>query len=241
MNFHFLNFHFQSENFFLIVFLFLAIVIFWVCWDIIKLIKKEKETPSQKTIPQNELFLTISEEFKVALKELIKKELQKNLREFEEILKKTSEEIIKDYHKQFSKGEGEVENLLKRFSQEIEKEISNLARFNIEIQKKITNEMKNEIVKLNHSLEKEITKIQEINLKTSTQTWNSIKENLNQKIKEAEKEIENYKKERLAEIERNIYQLLGKVAKNTLGKAIDLSTHEKLVMEALEKAKKEIF
>jgi hypothetical protein len=29
------------------------------------------------------------------------------------------------------------------------------------------------------------------------------------------------------------------VAKKTIGKTIDLSTHEKLVMEALEKAKKE--
>lgn len=59
------------------------------------------------------------------------------------------------------------------------------------------------------------------------------------KLKEAEKEIETYKSENLKSIDEGIYQILTEIAKKTLGKIIDTSTHEELVIQALEKAKKE--
>jgi len=71
--------------------------------------------------------------------------------------------------------------------------------------------------------------------------YQSAKGTLNNKVAETEKEIDSYKRQRFEEINRKMYQLLAKVAKETIGKAIDLSDHEKLVMESLEKAKKEIF
>lgn len=53
------------------------------------------------------------------------------------------------------------------------------------------------------------------------------------------KEIEIYKKEELEKIDSEIYELLEKIAKKVLGKALNLSEHENLIEESLEKAKKE--
>ena len=175
------------------------------------------------------------------LEKLIEKEIEKNIGEFKNEFQKTSEEIIKSYKSQFESGNQEIQRVLSEFSQQITKETSNLSKFTLDTQNKISEEAKNKILELNQAAEKEFIKIQETNLKVSTQISQSIRETLTKKVQETEKEIDNYKKERFEEIDRKIYQMLGEVAKKTLGKAIDLSTHEKLVIEALEKAKKEIF
>jgi len=47
------------------------------------------------------------------------------------------------------------------------------------------------------------------------------------------------KRKGLEEIDRGVYRTIVDVSKKIIGKAIDISTHEKLVMDALEKAKKE--
>jgi F0F1-type ATP synthase membrane subunit b/b' len=71
--------------------------------------------------------------------------------------------------------------------------------------------------------------------------YQTAKETLNQKMAQTEQDIENYKRERLKELDKKIYQTIGEIAKEIIGKTIDLSTHEKLVIRALEKAKREIF
>lgn len=53
------------------------------------------------------------------------------------------------------------------------------------------------------------------------------------------KEIESYKAEELKKIDQEIYELLEKVSKLVLGKALSLSEHEDLIEKSLEKAKKE--
>ncbi len=53
------------------------------------------------------------------------------------------------------------------------------------------------------------------------------------------KEIEDYREMELKKIDQEIYELLEKVSKLVLGKAVSLSEHEDLIQESLEKAKKE--
>jgi len=237
-----MDFNLIEQNIFFIGFFALAALVVWVCLDIFRFLRKEKKEYSlQKYFAANELFLRISEDFKKQLEKLIGKEIEKNIGEFKNEFQKTSEEIIKSYKSQFESGNQEIQRVLSEFSQQITKETSNLSKFTLDTQNKISEEAKNKILELNQAAEKEFIKIQETNLKVSTQISQSIRETLTKKVQETEKEIDNYKKERFEEIDRKIYQMLGEVAKKTLGKAIDLSTHEKLVIEALEKAKKEIF
>jgi len=202
-------------------------------------VNKVQRTP-YRLGSSNELFFKISEDFRRQLEELIGKEIQKNVEELKDELKKTSEEIIKSYKSQFASGSQEIQRVLGEFYQQIPKEVSHLSKFSLEIQNKISEEVKNKILELNQVAEKEFIKIQEANVKSSAQVYQLIQEAINRKVQETEKEIENYKNMRFKEIDRKIYQMLGEVAKKTLGKTIDLSTHEELVMRALEKAKKEI-
>ena len=55
----------------------------------------------------------------------------------------------------------------------------------------------------------------------------------------AQKEIQNYTETALKKIDQEIYELLEKVSKLVLGKALSLSEHEDLIQKSLEKAKKE--
>lgn len=235
-------FNLNERNLFFIVFFALAALIAWVCLDIFRILRKEKRQSSLlRDFGANELFLRISEDFREQLKELIGREVQKNVEQFKREFQKASEEIINGYQSQFESGNQEIKRVLGEFSQLIAGEVSNLSKFSLEAQNKISLEAKTKILELNRAAEKEFVKIQEENLKTAAQIYKSVKENLNKKVQETEKEIEDYKKERFKEMDRKIYQTLGEVAKKTIGKTIDLSAHEKLVMEALEKAKKEIF
>jgi len=259
-----MDFNLIEQNIFFIGFFALAALVVWVCLDIFRFLRKEKKEYSlQKYFAANELFLRISEDFKKQLEKLIGKEIEKNIGEFKNEFQKTSEEIIKSYKSQFESGNQEIQRVLSEFSQQITKETSNLSKFTLDTQNKISEEAKNKILELNQAAKKEFIKIQETNLKTHdllinetkkvsealsnelsqkfTQIYQLTRETLNKKVVETEGEIENYKKERLKEIDQKIYQMLGEVAKKTIGKTIDLSDHEKLVTEILEKAKKEIF
>ena len=54
-----------------------------------------------------------------------------------------------------------------------------------------------------------------------------------------EKEIEAYKQARFKEAEAMVTKIVQKVSQEVLNKAINIEDHEKLVVDALEKAKKE--
>lgn len=213
-----MTFNPTEQNIFLIIFFILAVIIIVVFIDTIKFLKKEKKTtPPLKRDPSplystNEIVSKISEDFKRQLEESIKKEIEKSIQELKSNFQNTSEEIIKNYQNQFENGD-----------QEVRKVISEISRQAAE----------------------ETKKTSEILLQEFSQRFGEIyqltRSTLNKKVIESGQEIENYKKEEFKKIDRKIYQILGEVAKKTMGKAIDLSDHEKLVMEALEKAKKEIF
>lgn len=62
---------------------------------------------------------------------------------------------------------------------------------------------------------------------------------INEEFEKKQKEIEDYKLQRLKAIDENINKIIARVSQEVLGKAIPLDEHERLVIEALERAKKE--
>lgn len=97
----------------------------------------------------------------------------------------------------------------------------------------------------NVSKDIEVNTMAEIkNFKESMESLTSQSEKLVQKKIDsdyliAKKEIQNYKEVEIKKIDQEIYELLEKVAKLVLGKALSLSEHEDLIRKSLEKAKKE--
>ncbi len=68
-----------------------------------------------------------------------------------------------------------------------------------------------------------------------------IEKSLEGYISEAKKEIDAYKEKRMKQLDEKVYLVLKKVAIAVLGKTIDLNRHQRIVKEALEKAKNEGF
>lgn len=216
-----------SENFFLFSFFFFGGVILILFVFDIYFSKKALEKKERQF-----LGFEFSENFKKAVEELILGELKKTLFDFQ---KQVFPQTIKS-----------LQDTIFSFSQKSEKIILELE----ELFKKETLRTKESAIKTQDWLVKEIKlkseelirkneKIIENFEKEILKAFNFLIQNMNQKFNQVEKEIENYKKERLKEIDQKIYQIIPEVAKKTIGRIIDISTHEELVWQALEKAKKE--
>lgn len=63
-----------------------------------------------------------------------------------------------------------------------------------------------------------------------------VKKKIDSDYKIVKQEISAYKENELKKIRDSIYELLEKISKITLGKALNLSDHEDLVIESMEKA-----
>ncbi len=85
----------------------------------------------------------------------------------------------------------------------------------------------------------EIKNFKESMQKLTVLSQKEVKKKIDSDYKNSKKEIENYKKEELQKIDQGIYELLEKVSKLVLGKALSLSEHEDLIQKSLQKAKKE--
>ncbi len=86
----------------------------------------------------------------------------------------------------------------------------------------------------------EIKNFKESMQKLTTLSQKEVKKKIDADYEIAKREIESYKKEELSKIDSEIYELLEKIAKIVLGKALSLSEHEDLIEKSLERAKKEV-
>lgn len=218
---------------------------------------------------QKELERLIKEETEKIVfenKEKIQKASDEIIQSYQKNLIKVTEEIDSASKKlglELASEKNKFREKMNIFGQEVDNKISQLLEVGLKVEKEILKESKKEMEILAEKTKEEISRLQEISKETQksllkegqeqanrlaqnlsyeiSQIYQSIKETLNEKIKRTEKEIEDYKKEKFKEIDQKIYQMLGETAKKTIGKTIDLSTHEELVIDALEKAKKEKF
>lgn len=85
----------------------------------------------------------------------------------------------------------------------------------------------------------EIKSFKESMQKLTVLSQEEVKKKIDLNYEASKKEIEDYKKEELEKIDSKIYELLEKISKLVLGKALSLSDHEGLIEESLQKAKKE--
>ena len=73
----------------------------------------------------------------------------------------------------------------------------------------------------------------------TTVSQDEVKKKIDSDYEASKKEIEDHKKEELQKIDSGIYELLEKISKLILGKALNLSEQEDLIEKSLEEAKKE--
>lgn len=110
--------------------------------------------------------------------------------------------------------------------------LNDLKSRNVEIFQNISKDIEistlEEIKKFKYIIEQETIASQEM-----------ISKKINHEYSLAKKDIETYKQSQLIIVDERIYQILEKVSTLVMGKAISLSDHEALVIDSLEKAKKE--
>jgi F0F1-type ATP synthase membrane subunit b/b' len=66
----------------------------------------------------------------------------------------------------------------------------------------------------------------------------TIEKHFDEEYQILEEELSNYKRTRLEAIDKNIVELVREVSEETLGNALDIKDHQKLILEALANAKK---
>jgi len=227
-------------NIFIILIGILGFIFLLSLFFIFFLVKKRRETTENifKNLPENLILLKISEEFKKETEILIRNQVEKSYRELvASIFPEIKNSILINAEKF-----GKQLNLL---AEGAEKDISRFRELSQSIYQELINENKKSIERVSQSFLLESKgKMDSLSARLereASQVFKDVKIDVDEKIKEAEKIIEERKKEKIKEIENNIYRVLNDVAKKTLGKTLDFSTHEELVMKALEKAKKENF
>lgn len=164
----------------------------------------------RSSVSESQKNLKISESFKTEIEAAIKQSVEQTVAESKQIIQTETKDITDQYRSQFSA----LNEEMKLMSAEAKNEIVE--------QSKVT------MTDLSQSLKENLAQIpQTIELKVGEQ------------IAENEKSLQEYKLQKMKEVDEKIYQMIQDVAKKAIGRSLDLSTHEEIVVEALEKAKKE--
>lgn len=164
----------------------------------------------RNTIATSQKNLHLSEEFEREMEKKMSENLEQNISESKRTIQTTTAQIIDSYRNQFL-----------TMSKEIEAS-------GLQAHKELLDSAKLQIDQFATGVQKEIAQIRQ-----------GVEVKVSQKLIDAEMDIKQYKEKKRSEIDSKIYLMLGEIAHKTIGKSIDFSTHEELVMDALEKAKKE--
>jgi len=151
-----------------------------------------------------------SEILQSEMEKAIKEGVAQNLSENKQIMQKATQEIIDAYQKQFSLMSRDIESA------------------GVESHQTIMEASKSKIDELSAGIQTELSSVRK-----------TAEEKIAAELLSSQENIRSYREQKIKELDDKVYQVLGEVAKKTIGKAIDLSTHEELVMEALAKAKRE--
>jgi len=118
------------------------------------------------------------------------------------------------------------------FLEAYKRELESLKQKNIDIVKNVSKDIEEHTVK-------EVEDFDNILQKETFSAQKIVGDKIEKEYSSAQKDAENYKNEMLRKAEDEIYKILQNVSKLTLGKSIPLADHEQLIIEALEKAKKD--
>lgn len=158
-----------------------------------------------------------------------------------------SQKILEDAYSESKKIMAKSQEFLVREEGEIAKELGKTTQTYLNVYSKTLDDINTNSTKVVQALPNEIktfvvTAIDDFRLslsqevaKVANQTSQALKEGY---IK-AQQEVEAYKKERLRQIDEQALKLIQEVTRKVLGKEISLEEHEKLVLKALEEAKRQ--
>ena len=154
----------------------------------------------------------------IAKAKLVKKNTEKSLlqtfkeldKEQKKMIKKTTHDIFKKYHLNIK--DENIDNI--NIQNNISKDIETYSKNRIEEYKNST-------------------------LRETAMSQNALEEKIEEEYETIENKLKNQKAKKLKEIDNNIHEIIRETAKATLGKIISTKDHKDLIIEALEKAKKE--
>lgn len=164
----------------------------------------------RNSVDESSRNIKISESFRKELENVLKNEIQQTVLESKQIIQNETKDIIGASENVLAL----LNNQLQAFPAEIKKQISEVTLARID-----------ELAQGYSKAMEDIPKVVEGRLEESITTTNAA--------------IEQYKKQRITQVDAQIYQVIAAVAKKVMGKTINLADHEDMVMAALEKAKKE--
>lgn len=199
-----------------------AIVIYYT-----KTVRKLDELHKEKITTQNEMLKKSDLILEEARNEAIKIVANANLfkdsteKQFDQELKRIQEAQVKT-----------LEKLSYDILNVYQKELVDLKEHNIKTMDIISKDIENSTVA-------ELKDFKEILKKETFESQKIVEAKIEDAYKIAQKEIEDYKIERIKKVEGQIYDIIKIVSTLVLGKSINLDEHEQLVIDALEKAKKE--
>lgn len=110
--------------------------------------------------------------------------------------------------------------------------LDDLKSRNVEIFQNISNNIETSTIE-------EIKKFKDVIEQATISSQKIVKKKIDHEYSLAKKDIDTYRQSELRVVDERIYEILEAVSKLVLGKAIELSHHEELIIESLEKAKKE--
>lgn len=154
--------------------------------------------------------LRLSQSMEGEMEKTLQAGLEQNLSEVKQMVKNATEGIIEAYRNQFL-----------AMSREIEAS-------GLSAHKELLQITKDKVDELSAGIVQQLAEVR-----------SGAEEKIGRQLVAAEEEIASYKQQKIKEIDNKVYQMVGEIAKKVVGHAIDLSTHQGLVLEALEKAKKE--
>lgn len=126
----------------------------------------------------------------------------------------------------------QLEKTTEEFTKLYEKVLHDLKFKNIEILQNVSEDIQTSALKEINSFRDSVER-----LTVSSEAL--VKKKIDSDYETAKKEIESYKENELKKIDNGIYALLEKISMLALGKALNLSDQEDLIIKSLEKAKKE--
>jgi len=182
---------------------------------------EEKSTTQKEMLKKSDLILEEAREkaLKIVSDANLFEDSTKKL--FEQELKRTAESQAKT-----------LEKLSYDFLSVYQKELTDLKENNIKMMINISKDIENSVIA-------ELKDFREILKKETFASQKIVEGKIEDAYKIAQKEIEDYRAERLKKVEDQIYEIIQNVSKVVLGKTLSLEEHEQLVMDALEKARKE--
>jgi len=154
--------------------------------------------------------LRLSQSMEGEMEKTLQAGLEQNLSEVKQMVKNATEGIIEAYRNQFLAMSREIESS------------------GLDAHKELLEITKDKVDELSKGIVQQLSEVR-----------STAEEKIGQELVVAEEGIESYKQQKIKELDSQVYQMISEIAKKVVGHAIDLSSHQELVLEALERAKKE--